>query len=79
MGGAACAKIIRNGLIISAVVNDLVAEARDSIKTGDYLVNSDQIVVYLNQMEDMAFKAQRLLLEGQGHKGPWSHALDVKA
>lgn len=78
MGGQACAtKIILNGDTIQSELKALcyqVQETRDEM--------TDEVgykmVGYLNEAEDLVFKAKRAYLESRGFEGPWPHSLAIK-
>ena len=78
MGGAACAKIIRNGLRIIQITENIVEDARKAEAKAEYIHNDMEIVKCLNEMEDIAFKMDRLYLEGEGFTGPWPHSMSEK-
>lgn len=67
MGGAACAKIILNGLNTSSLTKNAV-----SILNPEYTVleNEREIIAHLNKMEDMAVDLQKMILKGLGYSGP---------
>lgn len=75
MGGAACAKIIINGRGARAIIENVEREADLARVAGEYLKNDEEIIKIFNEIEDLAFKAQKLCLEGQGFKGPWPNSM----
>lgn len=75
MGGAACAKVIRNGLRIIQITQGIVDDARKAEAEGVYMKNDIEIIECLNEMENLAFKMDRLYLEGRGYTGPWPKSM----
>lgn len=78
MGGTACKKIIINGRVIMTVTDYITESAEKADAAGEYVENSQEITELFNQMEDLAFKALHLYLDGTGFKGPWSNSLTFK-
>lgn len=75
MGALACRqKIIMNGLMVETIIKAVCYQVQET----DYISNSEaeyEMIDYLNEMEDLAFKFQRKFLESQDYDGPWPHAL----
>lgn len=78
MGGTSCKlKIILNGGTIESELHNLCYQ----IQRDDAIIPDDvgyKMVGYLNQAEDLVFKAKRAYLESQGFTGPFPHAMDFK-
>lgn len=74
MGGLACkTKIILNGGTIQSELAQLCYEVKEAKDLPDK--EGYEMVGYLNEAEDLVFKAKRVYLESQGFHGPWPHAL----
>lgn len=76
MGGSSCRlKILINSNMIESVIDGVCCQIQEPGYEGDY--DSElKMIDYLNEMEDMAFKFQRVFLESQGYKGPWPKAMN---
>ena len=76
MGGNPCRyKIILNGGTIQAELHQLCYQVEDELIEIPYDVG-EKMVEYLNEAENLVFKAKRLFLESQGFKGPWPKSLE---
>lgn len=76
MSAAAC-KIILNGDAIQSIVHAVCYRISSEEYAPDAQAEAD-MVVYLNEMEDLAFKFERRFLESQGFTGPWPHSMTVE-
>lgn len=76
MGGQSCKlKVILNGGMVESAAANLCYMV-DEIPYEDFPEEAGlKAVALLNQAEDAVFKAQRIILESQGFKGPWPHSL----
>ena len=76
MGALACRqKIILNGLLVKTIIDGVCYQIEEETYVDNYDAEI-QMVKYLNEMENIAFKFQRTYLEGQGFTGPWPHAME---
>lgn len=72
-----CAKVILNGGIAARVLDETCESIYNFLEHNGKF-DSDVItdlVVRANQIEDLVFRFQRAVLEGQGFTGPWPHSL----
>lgn len=76
MGGQSCKlKAILNGGMVQSATEQLCYMIEE-IPYDNFPEDAGlKAVALLNQAEDAVFKAQRIMLESQGFKGPWPHSL----
>lgn len=72
-----CAKVILNGGIAARVLDETCESVYDFLEHGGKFDKTTlaQLVVKANEIEDLVFRFQRAVLEGQGFNGPWPHSL----
>lgn len=76
MGGQSCKlKVILNGGMVESAAANLCYMVDEIPYESFPETDGLRVVALLNEAENAVFKAQRIMLESQGFKGPWPHSL----
>lgn len=68
-------KIIINGDVAAKILETTCEAIERHLAGGGKLPRGLEMIVLLNQIENDAFKLQRMFLESVGFTGPWPHSL----